>query len=259
VYFLVAMLALFSSFTGGREPSPKGALASLLGAPFGRVLLALIALGLLGFVLWRLAQSLANADRRESNAKGYVIRAGELASAIAYGSLAITAAQLAAGFGGAGSDNREVGLVAWLMSLPFGPLLAGAAGLIVIAVGIAQVYRGVTAKFEERLSLPPQREHVLRPIGTVGLSAHGMIFAIVGGFLVYAAFTVDPTKVGSIAEALDWVRGLPFGGMLYLLVALGLLAYAGYGVIQAIYRKMRVPKAQEIKRVAGGVHQHGLT
>jgi len=252
VYFLVAMLALFSSVAGGGEPSPKGALASLLSAPFGRIVLALIAVGLVGFVLWRLAQSIANADHRSADLKGYVIRGGELVSAIAYGALATTAAQLAIGSAGGSNGNGQVGLVAWLMTLPFGNILAGAAGLVIIGVGFGQIYRGFSGKFEERLSLPANRQKLLRPVGTYGLAAHGVIFAIIGGFLVYAALTLDPNKVGSVPEALDWVRGLPFGGVLYVLVALGLFAYAGYGVIQAMYAKVHAPTVHEIKRVAAG-------
>jgi hypothetical protein len=249
VYFLVGMLALFSGFAGGGEPSPKGALASLLGAPFGRILLALIAFGLADFVLWRLTQAIANADRRKPDAKGYLIRAGELISAIAYGSLAFTAAQLAMGSGSAGGGNKQVGLVAWVMTLPLGNILAGAIGLTIIGVGLGQIYRGLSGKFQNRLSLPPTREKVLKPIGTYGLSAHGLVFAIIGGFLLYAAFTVDPNKVGSVPEALDWVRALPFGGVLYVVVAIGLVAYAGYGLIQAMYGKVHAPTAGEVKRV----------
>jgi uncharacterized protein DUF1206 len=252
VYLLVGMLALFSGFAGGGNASPNGALASLLGQPFGQFLLALITLGLLGFVLWRLTQALANADHREGNAKGYLIRAGQLVSAVAYGTLAITAAQLAIGSGGAQGNNKKEGLVAWLMALPFGNILAGGVGLVIIGVGIGQIYRGISGKFEKRLSLPPEREKVLRPIGTYGLAAHGLIFAIIGGFLLFAAFTLDPNKVGSMPEALDWVRGLPFGGVLYVLVAVGLLAYAGYGLIQAVYGKVHAPSAHEIKQVAAG-------
>jgi hypothetical protein len=252
VYFLVGMLALFSGFAGGGDASPRGALASLLGQPFGQVLLALMAVGLFGFVLWRLAQAVANADHREGDAKGYLVRAGQLVSGIAYGALAITAAQLAMGAGGAHGDNRKAGLVALLMTLPFGNILAGGVGLVIICVGIGQIYRGVSGTFEKRLSLPSKRQKVLRPVGTYGLAAHGVVFAIIGGFLLYAAFTLDPRKVGSVPEALDWVRGLPFGGVLYVLVALGLLAYAGYGVIQAVYGKVHAPSAREIKHVAAG-------
>jgi len=251
VYFLVGMLALFSGFAGGGEPSPKGALASLLGAPFGKILLALIAFGLAGFVLWWLAQAIANADRRSPDGKGYLIRAGELVSGIAYGSLAFTAAQLAVGSGGADGGNKQVGLVGWVMTLPFGNILTGAIGLTIIGVGLGQIYRGFSGKFENRLSLPPAREKVLKPIGTYGLSAHGLVFAIIGGFLLYAAFTVDPKKVGSVPEALDWVRGLPLGGVLYVVVAIGLLAYAAYGVIQAVYGKVQAP-------TAGGIRRHIL-
>ncbi len=251
VYFLVAMLGLFSGFAGGGEPSAKGALGSLLGEPFGRILLGVLAVGLFGFMLWRLVQSLGNADHRKGDAKGWLSRAGQLASGIAYGALAVTAAQMALGSGKSGGDE-QVGLIAWLMSLPFGNILAGLAGAVIMFAGGAQVYQGLSGKFKKRLELPADREKMLGPICTYGLAARGVVFAIIGGFLIYAAFTYDPQKAGSVPEALDWVRSLPFGAALYVAVAVGLLAYAAYGMIQARYGKVRAPSVGEIKEVAAG-------
>ena len=187
VYFLVAMLPLFSSFAGGGEPSAEGALASLLGEPFGRVLLGVIAAGLLGFVLWRMVQSLGNADHKEGDAKGWLTRAGQFISGITYGALAVTAAQMALGSGGGGGGDDQVGLVAWLMSLPFGNILAGLAGAAILVAGGAKIYEGISGRFKKRLELPVEREKLLAPICTYGLAARGVVFAIVGGFLIYAA------------------------------------------------------------------------
>lgn len=252
VYFLIAMLALFSGFAGGGEPSTEGALGSLLGQPFGRALLGLIAAGLAGFVLWRLVQSLGNAEHREGDAKGFIARAGQFASGVAYGALAVTAAQMALGGGrsaGGGSDQSD--LVAWLMSLPFGNILAGIAGAAVLFAGGAQIYEGFSGKFKKRLQLPAQREKLLSAVSTYGLVARGVVFAIIGGFLIYAAFTFDPQKAGSLPEALDWVAALPFGRVLYVTVALGLIAFAGYGLIQARYGKVNAPTVGEMRAAAG--------
>ena len=60
-----------------------------------------------------------------------------------------------------------------------------------------------------------------------------------GGFFAYAAFTVSPEQAGSIADALNWIRGLPFGGILYLVVAVGLVSFGAYNLILARYRIVR--------------------
>jgi hypothetical protein len=254
VYLLIACLALFSSFGGGAQASSEGALTSLLGQPFGRILLAAMAVGLLGFALWRLAQSLLNADRMKHDLAHAVDRAGKFVSAIAYLLLAFLAAGLALGTGGTGGGgSSQEGLAASLMGAPFGRLLVGAAGLAVILAGGAQIWKGFSGKFKERLRLPPSREKWLAPICTYGLAARGLVFAVLGGFLVYAALTVNPENARSIPEALDWVRGLPFGGILYGVVAVGLIAFAAYCVVLAFYRHVDAPSAGRIKQAIPGV------
>ena len=94
---LVAGLALSSSIGGG-EPNSKSALNVLLGQPFGRVWLGVITIGLLGFIAWRFAQSLANSDGHPATLKGYGIRVALLISAVTYSRLAIYAASLALAF-----------------------------------------------------------------------------------------------------------------------------------------------------------------
>ena len=252
VYVLVAALALFSSF-GSQEASSSGALSSLLGQPFGQLALGAIAVGLLGHVAWRLAQSLLNADGQDRDLMGYGARAGQFLSALTHGALAFTAAQLALGNGGSSSGDSEVGLVAAVLQLPFGNVLVGLVGLGIVAAGIGQFFYGFSGRFKKRLRLPSRHEKLLSAICIYGLAARGVIFAIIGGFVGYAALTVDPEQAGSLPEALDWVLGLPFGSQLYWLVALGLLAFAGYCLVQARYRHVDAPSAAEIKQAVPGV------
>ena len=63
---------------------------------------------------------------------------------------------------------------------------------------------------------------------------------IAGVFMVYAGLTVDPSQAGSLSDALDWLRQLPFGLYLYLAAAFGLLSYGLYGITQAVYRHVDV-------------------
>ena len=254
VYFLVAMLALFSSFGGGEEASETGALSALLGQPFGRILLGLIAVGLIGYALWCLAQALLNADRHKNDPEGFAARAGHLVSGIAYSALALTAVQMALGSGGeSGGGSGQQGFVAWLMSLPFGPILAMLAGAALFGSGVAQIWYGMSKKFEERVRIPEGQKALLTPVSMFGIAARGVVFLILGGFLIYAGFTVNPEQAGSLPEALDWVHGLPFGRILYLVVALGLLAFAAYSLVQALYRRVDAPSAGQIKAAVPGI------
>ncbi|PYE41720.1 uncharacterized protein DUF1206 [Rhizobium sp. PP-F2F-G20b] len=158
VYITLGLIALLGS-SAGEEASTHGALSNLLGQPFGRFLLGTVAIGLVGHVLWRLAQALLNADNQNNSLKGYLARGGNLASGIINGTLALAAARLVMASGG--SSNGEGGPAAWLMQQPFGRFLVGALGLIVVAAGAVQAWRGISGKYRERLQLPSGRSDLL--------------------------------------------------------------------------------------------------
>lgn len=250
VYVLLGALALTSAFAGGgKEVSSDGVFATILGEPFGRILLAIIAVGLAGHVVWRLVQAFLNADRRSASAKGYLARFGNLASAAVNAALAYGAARLAIGAGGAGGGGEE-SLAAWLMQQSFGRLLVALLGAAVLVAGGVHIWRGISRQYCRWVELPPQQAPLLKLVCSFGLSARGLLIGMIGALFVYAAFVVDAGQAGGTAEALDWVRQLPFGRLIYLLAAVGLVAFGVYNFVAARYRRMAVPDAAEVKHAA---------
>ncbi len=254
VYILLGGLALTSVFAGGSgEDSPEGALSSLLGAPMGRLVLAAIAIGLVGYVLWRLAQSVLNADDHDKDALGIATRLGQFFSACANSILAFSAGALAfngQASGDGGSSQQSV--VAMAMAQPFGQWLVGGVGLIVVGAGIGQIYRGIVKDYEGRIAIPSDKKAFLDPVCQYGLIARGVVFAVIGGLIVYAAITVSTDEAGGLRDALDWIRSQPFGAVFYGLTAAGLAAYGGYSIVQALYRRMDAPDGEDVKKMAPG-------
>ena len=248
VYLLLGAFALTSALWGGGSEDTSGALSGLLGMPFGRVLVGLIALGLLGYVLWKLAQGLLNADDVDDDAKGFLARAGQLVSAAANLFLMLTAARLALGGGGTGGRDGEETASAWLLQQPFGPFLLGVAACGVLAAGAVQIWYGASGGYRKRLSLPSAHRGWMDSICRFGLMARGVVLLIIGGFLFYAAMTVSPEQAAGTAEALDYVHNLPFGRWLYGIIALGLVAFGAYGLIEARYRSIDAPTVGDIAR-----------
>lgn len=246
VYLLLGGLALFSGAAGGGADSTQGALSTLLSQPFGRMILGIASIGFFGFAAWRVAQGAFNADRREANLKNGLARAGKMISAAAYLSLGVLAAAMALGLEAGSDKGSEEGLTAAVLGLPFGQFLVGATGLVVFVGGVGNIWKGISGAYRKRLDLPAEVRQPLLALCTFGIAARGALFAIVGGFLAYAAITVRPDQAGSIGEALDWVRGLPFGGMLYLVSALGLVAFAASCVVYALYRHVNAPSAERV-------------
>lgn len=236
VYGLVGGLALFTSIGGHREVDSKSALDFALEQPLGRLWLGLIAIGLACFVLWRVVQSLANADRQPEEAKGYLIRGGLLVSAITYASLALYAGRHAVAMPSGSGSGGERGLAGWLIGQPLGRVLAGLVGVAILGAGVAQIAKAVSKGYRKYMSFPPDKAGLLDPVCAYGLGARGLVFLITGAFFLYAAWMVDPDQAGSLADAMIWIRQLPFGGILYAAVALGLFFFGAYSVIASRYR-----------------------
>ncbi|WP_377298535.1 DUF1206 domain-containing protein [Rhizobium sp. SGZ-381] len=247
VYVLVAGLVLIGS-VGGGSPDSESALQWVLGQPLGRIWLGVIAVALIGFVAWRVSQALANADNHPDNLKGYVVRAGMLVSAATYTGLAFYAAshalQMGEGSGGGGSQTWT----AWLMQQPFGPYLVGCVGLAILGAGSALIIKGIGRRYHRYLSFDAKRHGWIDLFCVAGLVAKGIVFLIIGCFFLYAAYAVDPQEAGSMADALSFIRQLPFGAPLYLAMGLGLLCFGIYGFIEARYRKVTPPSLAEARR-----------
>lgn len=246
VYVLVGLMALLGSLGGG-SPDSKSALQLVLSQPLGRVWLGIVAVAMVGFILWRLIQAVSNADHHPDNLKGYVVRAGLLVSAITYGGLAIFAGGHALELGGGGSGDGSKSWTAWLMQQPLGRVLVAIVAACILGAGIAHIVKAVTRGYHKYLSFDARAHSTLDIFCVFGLIAKGCVFLIISTFFFYAAFTVDPAQAGSMADALTWVRQLPFGGLLYVLMGLGLGSFGLYSFVEARYRKITPPSMAEAR------------
>jgi hypothetical protein len=245
VFLLISGLALFSGVAGENSDS-KSALTTLLEQPFGRIWVGLIGLGLFGFVAWRLAQSLLDSDGHGSNARGRITRAALFASAVTYFSLAVYALGHAVGMGSGTGGSGERSAAEWIMSQPFGPYIAIAVGLGFVVGGGITAAKGILRKFERYLHIPA-RQTATTWICVYGLVARGVVFATTGLLFIYAGIEVDANQAGSMADALQWLRRLPFGSVIYVLIAAGLAAFGIYNLVEARYRIVRGPDLSEMK------------
>lgn len=242
VYVIIAVLAGRLAFgQGGQSPDQRGALRALAGEPFGHVLLILIAIGLLAFGLWSLIQAIFDTEGEGRKAKGIIARIGYAVVGAAYIALAFGAYQLASGSGNGGSSTTSTtqDATAKLLSLPFGVALVVIVGLVVLGIAVYLYARAWRAKFQRRLALSGLRAPVRRTminLGRLGYAALGVVFTIIGIFLIVAAVQFNPRQAKGLDTAIAELQRLPLGQVLLFLVALGLLAYGIYSFVEARYR-----------------------
>lgn len=239
VYMLVGVLAARAAFgAGGRATGSEGALRTLTGESWGPPLLVLLGAGLAAYALWRAVSALFDPEDYGSDAKGIAARIGFAASAVVHAALALEALRLAFGDGGGSGDGAEH-WTSKLLGAPAGPWLVGAVGLAIAAYALWQFRRAFGGNVAERMHLghldPDHRRLVLRA-GQLGLAARGVIFGLIGFFLVRAALEYDPSEAGGIEDALGWLAAQPWGNALFALVAIGLAAYGFFQLVKARYR-----------------------
>ena len=244
VYVLVGWLAADAARGLGELPSgSEDVFGAVIDQPFGRTMLAVIALGLIGYTLWRIVAAVADPERKGSDAKGLAVRAYYLGSAVVHGALAAGAVRvLMAGRGRAqvGNGDEMPAHTATLMAQPFGRWLVGGVG---VAFLVAAVYQAWLALGRYRKKLKPYRlpewaQPAVGPVVGFGLMARGLVFAIVGGFLMLAAWHARPEEARGLAGALRAVL-VQAGPWLLGLVAAGLAAYGVFNLLMARYRSIR--------------------
>ena len=243
VYAIIGILAVMAAFgTGGKTTGSKGAIRTIAAQPFGQLLLILVAIGLLGYVIWRFVQAIKDPDNKGTDAKGILTRIGYAISGLIYASLAFYATNMALGTSAGSGGNSKQDWTARLLAQPFGRWLVGIIGVLVIGLGIYRLYKAYKIKFRRKLNLrelPPSQERAVVNTCRFGIAARGVVFALVGIFLTQAARQYDPSEVKGLDGILLTVAQQPFGRFLLTLVALGLVAYGIYMLVQARYRQIQ--------------------
>jgi hypothetical protein len=195
-------------------------------------------------VLWRLLQALLDTDDEGTDAEGIAKRLGYAGSALIYTTLALSAVQLLrTGSVGENSTQAAQDWTAKLMEKPLGQWLVAVVGLLVIGLGCYQLYKGYKAEFREDLELDrlgaTENNWVTR-LGQVGHIARGIVFGMIGLFLIIAALHANPGEARGIDGALAALAEQSFGPILLGAVALGFVAYGLYMFAEARYRRMVV-------------------
>ncbi|HEX8284894.1 MAG TPA: DUF1206 domain-containing protein [Pyrinomonadaceae bacterium] len=242
VYVLIGALAALGAFKGGAPTDSRGALAEIVRQPYGRVMLSVVASGLAGYALWRVVQALRDTEDKGTSWKGLAIRFGYGCIGVVYAGLGYSAVRLILGHdAGKGSDETTKGWAATFFALPLGRWMVGLAGLCVVGFGLWQCYKAFTAKFREkwkRHEMSERARSLATRAGQVGLVSRGVVFGIIGIFLVQAALRARPEEARGISGALHALEQQPYGPYVLGAVALGLVAYGLYMFVEARYRRM---------------------
>ncbi len=234
---LAAALALGAG-SAGTSPNQQGALALIAQAPLGRVVIAVAAVGLLAYALWKLGLGVMGRGPEGGGGKSFKDRIAALSAGGAYVAFFAVALQVLIGTAGrqAGENGETLGVLGW----PGGQLIVGAAGAILVAVSLYQCYQAVCGQFidDNKAHEMGRREHqVFVGVGGIGLVARAGVFALVGYFLCRTAIEFKTTGIG-LDGTLAQVHGQPFGDWMLAFVAIGLEIFALFSFFEARYQRL---------------------
>jgi len=241
LYITVGILAATAAFgPGGRTTDTHGALQVVHRMTFGRVMLLVAAAGLLGYALWRVVEALVDPDGRGNGPKGLALRAGFAVRGLFHGALGIAAFRIAYGEGGQSADRAE-DWTAFALGMPAGQLLVWLAAAAVMGYGVYQLYRSYASKLGRQLDLSRlsgQAHAWVVGVSRFGIGARGVVFCLIGFFLSRAATLHDAAQAGGVQESLGTLASI--GRWPFAVVALGLIAYGLYELVNARYRRIRI-------------------
>ena len=238
VYGIIGLLAFDLAIgQGGKITNQQGALRTVEQHPFGHFLLALLAVGLGGYALWRLFRA-ALGHGREGTDRG-IERLGALGSGIAYAAMCVVAVQILTGpeTSGKGAKKTAGDVFSW----PAGRWLVAIAGVVLAGVACYQLIRGLRKKFLEDSKtdeMPQPVYKVFTVLGTIGHVARGVVFGLVAVFLIKAAYDYKANEAIGLDGALGKLYDGAYGAWLLGAVAVGLIAFACFSLVEARYRKI---------------------
>jgi hypothetical protein len=238
IYAIVGILALKLALgRGGKLADQEGALRTVAHQPFGTVLLTALAVGLGGYALWRLTRAALGHGPEGTDSR--IDRVAALASGLVYLGFFFLALRILSGSRGSSANPHQTtaGVLGW----PAGVWLVGAAGLVLIGVGLYQGYRGISKDFlaDSKTEEMGRRTRAwIGWIGRVGHLARMVVFVLVGVFLVKAAVEYDPRQAVGLDGALGKLLHQSFGPVLLGVVAAGLIAFAAYSFSDARFRRI---------------------
>lgn len=246
VYLCMGLLAVRVAVHAARRPvDGAGVLRVLDMPPFGRVLLVLAAVGLLGYAIYNFVRAVFDIEGDGAHLAGLFTRLGYVVVGGSYVGLAWGALGLIVGFsnGGASSDVEARSWTARTLAMPFGDAAILLLGLILVVVALAQCYQAYTFTFARRLSLATLSrlaKAAVQLLGRAAVLARAVVLGVIGVFLTRAALADNARLARGMAGALTVLSRHQYGNLVLGGVAAGFIAYGLYSFVEVRYRDIGI-------------------
>ena len=238
IYSLIGILALRVAFglRGGRLTDPSGVLITLFTQPFGRIMLAIIGIGILGYAAYYIFEAAADLRHRGGGMRGWSSRGLTIIKAAVYGTIGIQAL-LVVFFDSRPMDGTEQG-ARTVMRFPLGEWLLMAIGIGVAIYGMTQLRMAWRGGVEGNIDVSRVRREApwLFPLGRFGTAARSVILVLMGTTFARSGWRGRASDADGIREALRTIAS--FDAWLLTAIGAGLLCFGVYQLCHARYARL---------------------
>lgn len=242
VYVLSGLLSFMAAFELGnineKDGSNTGIFSFIYDKPFGKIILAIVAIGLVCYTIWRFIEAIKDTEHKGSDRKGLTKRAAYFTSGCAYAGLAFLAIKFLISHQKGGGNSQQK-FASELLDKPFGQWLVAIVGLIIIGIGIWQAFLAISGKYKKNVqqsNLTGKAHGLVLRAGKVGYISRGIVWLIIGWLFLRAAWKADAQQAGGTESAFHWLKDSSYGPYLLAAVAVGLVCYGVFMFVRARYQ-----------------------
>jgi hypothetical protein len=239
-YIILGGLALNAAIrTGQTHLQLHQVLLDILVQPYGQLILGSMILGMAGYSIWRLLQSVLDLDQKGNGASGLIQRVSYLFSAAGYTAIAYSSMKLLLGKTSAQAAVSIKKVIDLIFGWPLGPVLIGLVGVIFFGISFFQFYRAISGRFRKTMDwqdIRPVMKQVLLFLGRAGYSARGILYLLISLSLIMASVTFHPSMAGGFGTAFQTLDSMQQVPWILGIVATGVIFYGLFAVSLARYR-----------------------
>ncbi len=241
-YIIVGVCALAAAALARHNSISEPSILKLfLDHLWGVLIVALIGLAFAANSLWFLYIAIFGPETSTRYVPAWTRRIANFAMCLLFAALAIISGALL--FGWAPGRIHAIQQIT-VFAMRFGWLgrtAAGLVGIIVVGAALFQFYEAWAEDFRHELNLhqfPRFLQKLVIQLARFGRAARAAVILLIGLFLLVAAFENNPEKAIGPTQSLQRLQYEPFGPILLGTIALGLMAFGFWLLIEAWYRKI---------------------
>jgi hypothetical protein len=237
IYSLIGVLALRVSLgQSGRLTDPSGVLRTVMSQPFGRIMLIIIGVGIVGYAAYYIFEAAADLRRHGGGGRGWTARSLTMIKAAVYGAIGVQALMVVF-FDRRPVDRTEQSAGA-IMQLPLGDWLLVAIGIGVVIYGISQLQMVWRGGADDDINVPEVKREApwILPLGRFGTAARSVILLLMGATFARSGWRGRAADADGYREALRTVAS--FDPWLLTAIGAGLLCFGLYQLCHARYARL---------------------